>query len=177
MFGSINSLNSTITNLSGRDLQVTASLTNGESIGGLVGYLKAQCISNVNIINVKVAGKNHIGGLVGMNLTSVEETNICNPIIVGDIGAGGIIGSWELNNRDGNYIKKCNVLGGLIKGSGEIDIKNLQYFGGIVGGIRYGSYLITNSVHYITKFNIEKNYSSSDIIGGIIGGICGGFNF
>ena len=177
MFGSINSLNSTITNLSGRDLQVTASLTNGESIGGLVGYLKAQCISNVNIINVKVAGKNHIGGLVGMNLTSVEETNICNPIILGDIGAGGIIGSWELNNREGNYIKKCNVLGGLIKGSGEIDIKNLQYFGGIVGGIRYGSYRITNYYNYITKFNIEKNYSSSDIIGGLIGGICGGFNF
>ena len=82
--------------------------------GGIAGYLVGTYITTVKI-NGNVHGATNVGGLVGTNFTStsyVDEIQVTNMVVDGDISVGGLTGgtSWGVNNNN-VLVKNIEIYG------------------------------------------------------------------
>jgi hypothetical protein len=119
---------------------------------GLFGYTNGATIKNVNLVNVNITGKNDVGGLIGLPISSTA-TNCCSngSVTGGTYYTGGLIGYQS------NYstVSKC-YSGGSVSGSG-------QYIGGLIG-IQCG----------YSPISATNCYSIASVTGGsYVGGLIG----
>jgi uncharacterized repeat protein (TIGR02543 family) len=132
--------------------------TGGPDVVGLFGYSRGN-ISNIGLINVKVVGRNYLGGLVGSMLSGTIDSSYTTGSVTGDNGVS--------SGRNGS-------IGGLVGNQGGGRITN-SYSTANVSGSRNGA--IGGLVGYLNAGTVSNSYSAgrvstitSDVaIGGLVG--------
>lgn len=137
-------------------------ITNGQFIGGIVGYNNA----NAEILNShnkqEIKGGKYVGGIAGINNSLIGgENGSSNSGSVTGTGdyVGGIVGASKANK---NTIENCNNSG---------DVSGASYVGGIAG---------TNSNENTTEESRISDSSNSGSVtgkGNFVGGIVGYNNY
>ena len=138
--GTLNGLNHTITGLSiDRPSQ---------DFAGLIGYADGATIQNIGMTGGKVAGRNNVGGLVGLSLNS----NITNAYTTGTVSGSTWVGG----------------LAGLVSGS---SIANAYATGTVTGGLFTGGLAgyATNGSNINQTYATGKVSSSGNFVGGLVG--------
>jgi len=81
------------------------SVSGGNRIGGLIGYIQDGTITNCHVKGGSVLGDEEVGGLTGYNRVNIENCHAtCN--VSGNTNIGGLAGSNE------KIIKNCYATGG-----------------------------------------------------------------
>ncbi len=133
----------------------------GESnVGGLVGYLRIQCIVNNCYVEGSVSGHSSVGGLVGDNRDSLISDCYTSCSVNGDYMSSNRVGGIVGENRSDSIIDNCYALGSVF---------GFDVIGGIVG-LNNGSMIVncyaTGDIEGITPF-------PGEMIGGLVGSNCG----
>ncbi len=113
---------------------------------GLFGRTYNAIITSLNIVNVNVTGRNNVGTLVGIMVSSTIAQSSVNGIIRGVVNVGGMVG-----HQNSGIIDSSNSAG---------KVSSISYAGGLVG--RQASAIIISS-H--SKSSVEGTHT----IGGLIG--------
>ncbi|QTT90408.1 GLUG motif-containing protein [Pseudomonas chlororaphis] len=159
----------TLTNVSATGLRVSASASNANVVGGLVGLNAGGAIDRASVaVNSSVIGNGYttsLGGLVGENVKgeagTARITNSLTNVVIGGYlarnslgGAGGLVGT----NR-GGYIADSSS-------SGSVGNNSCSYVGTNMGGL----------IGYNQDGTVERSSSSAAVrgnsasnIGGLIG--------
>ncbi len=88
---------------------------------GVFGFSQGGTIKNLSIYNVTIAGKNHVGGIVGYNTTNATITNcLATGTLSGFDRVGGVVGF----SRDRTTIQYCYA---------DVDVTGHLYVGGFAG--------------------------------------------
>jgi filamentous hemagglutinin family protein len=118
---------------------------------GLISFARNSLIQNVGLVDVKVTGSSFVGGLVGTNYGSINNSYATGNVTGTGSQVGGLIGQ---NGVTGGVVNKSYFAG---------NVSGINNVGGLVGISNYGS--ITNS------------YSSANVTGSIgVGGLVGSNN-
>jgi prepilin-type N-terminal cleavage/methylation domain-containing protein len=133
----------------------SVSVTGYDYTGALAGYVYKSMISGSSSSGT-VAGRQHVGGLLGMNDAYSDLAVSFSTADVTGIGfsryTGGLVGT----NYRGSYIRNCYAVGS-VTGNTEV--------GGLVG---------INSNGWQIMSNIEKTYSTGSVTGSSrVGGLVG----
>ena len=134
--------------------------TDGDYVGGLTGYNNNSDIIDCEVINKKVEGGSHVGGLIGRNRT-LSDRLIRDAVSHGDIKGedmvGGLIGSSYTGYNDELKIINSNSKAEQVMGN--------DYVGGFIG---------SSEVRSSGEMKVEKIFSQSDISGdNYVGGLVG----
>jgi hypothetical protein len=137
------------------DNLVSANISGGNSVGGLIGqnFDTSLLVDNL-VINLNLTGLEEVGGLVGYNEVSIDIINnrVTDSTINGDNKVGGFVGRTraDLSILE-SYIKQSNIIG-------------INAIGGMVGeGFKAG-----DSSEIINSY-AQVNLTGDDNIGGLIG--------
>ena len=124
---------------------------NAAQVGGLAGIITGSTIKEVSLENISIKGRDTIGGLGGQ----VNSTTIENCLVTGTLE--GTSTNKSAGARVGGLVGWLDGSSSLDKCYAKADIKapNLVGNGGLVGGQRYGTVKITNSLSMSTG---EKAY-------------------
>lgn len=124
---------------------------NAGQVGGLAGIITGSTIKEVSLENISIKGRDTIGGLGGQ----VNSTTIENCLVTGTLE--GTSTNKTAGARVGGLVGWLDGSSSLDKCYAKADIKapNLVGNGGLVGGQRYGTVKITNS---LSMSNGEKAY-------------------
>ena len=163
-----------------KDLEVKGA---GNDYQGLFGYTEGATISNVGLIDNKVTGKGHIGGLVG---AAYQSTMISNSYATGSVTGtsdyvGGLVGLAQAGTEINNSYTTGSVtgtnwsyVGGLVgMAYTDIEINNsyatgsVKGAGSFVGGLVGYAYFSTNITDSYATGKVE---TSADYAGGLVGG-------
>lgn len=151
-------------------------------VGALIGRSIAGTVTNVHA-EVKVVGKNHIGGLVGYTTGSLARVSVTENIS-GQDSIGGVAG-FVSGNIIGTAKSNCYFIGKLegrdwvggIVGRSTGDIKYAYHQGGdIVGNSRVGGIAGETGVASNSPLNVVFSVSSEGVVQGkdkYVGGIVG----
>ena len=146
-----------IENIQADNITIQATGTN---IGGIVAYNRKNNISNIEIKNSIINGKNDVGGAIG-NGAGLDENNVISNIIASDINVKGT----------------STNIGGIIGISGDFGLRNSKiinstisanssYLGGAIG---YKSDWSVSSNVVVENCAIENSGIASEGTGGIVG--------
>ena len=146
-----------IENIQADNITIQATGTN---IGGIVAYNRKNNISNIEIKNSIINGKNDVGGAIG-NGAGLDENNVISNIIASDINVKGT----------------STNIGGIIGISGDFGLRNSKiinstisanssYLGGAIG---YKSDWSVSSNVVVENCDIENSGIASEGTGGIVG--------
>ena len=138
-------------NIKFKEITVTAKYDNI----GSIGRQEIGKVENIELENVKITGRNYVGGLIGYSLSNI--TNIqAKEITIQGSGEriGGIVGS----NSNPGAINNTEIQDSNVTGTGN-------YVGGIVG---YYSSNDTNNIINLKSIN-NKIQSEGERTGGVIG--------
>ncbi|ADG93729.1 filamentous hemagglutinin family outer membrane protein [Arcobacter nitrofigilis DSM 7299] len=118
----------------------------GENYVGLFGYTYGTTISNVGLINIDIAGRYVVGGLVGYNDHSTITNSYATGNVSGDDTVGGLVGLNKYSSITNSYatgkVSGDNTVGGLVgKNSSSSQITN-SYATGNVSGNTHGGGLV-----------------------------------
>ena len=134
---------------------------NAGQVGGLAGIITESIIKEVSLENIRIKGKDTIGGLGGQ----VNSSTVENCLVTGTIE--GTSTNKTSGARVGGLVGWLDGSSSLDKCYAKADIKapNIVGNGGLVGGQRYGTVKITNSLSMSTG---EKAYriAGFDTLGG-----------
>lgn len=134
---------------------------NAGQVGGLAGIITESIIKEVSLENIRIKGKDTIGGLGGQ----VNSSTVENCLVTGTIE--GTSTNKTSGARVGGLVGWLDGSSSLDKCYAKADIKapNIVGNGGLVGGQRYGTVKITNSLSMSTG---EKAYriTGFDTLGG-----------
>ncbi|MFO8110136.1 MAG: GLUG motif-containing protein [Thermoplasmata archaeon] len=161
------------------NLHINMSFT---SILGMFGYVSPSGnIRNVGMVDVDVSGNYEVGGLVGRNSDSVENSyatgNVSGIDWVGGLVGRNIEGTVENSYATGNVSGDSNV-GGLVGSNYEGTVSNSYATGNVSGDSNVGGLVgwngdtIENS--YSTGTITRKSGSTSTNFGGFVGRNYGG---
>ena len=163
-------------------------------------------IQNVGLTNIGISGYGKTGGLVGLNLGTINNAYVNTGLVTGNTQQyGGLVG-WNFNygnilNSYANVTVKGkysnnNYIGGLVGYSDGLisssfatgQVTGNNYVGGLVGGTSgpvnnsyaTGTVIGNQYVGGLVGFNggnVDKTYSSGNVIGNqYVGGLVGGGN-
>ncbi|WP_151804064.1 MBG domain-containing protein [Acinetobacter bereziniae] len=163
-------------------------------------------IQNVGLTNIGISGYGKTGGLVGLNLGTINNAYVNTGLVTGNTEQyGGLVG-WNFNygnilNSYANVTVKGkysnnNYIGGLVGYSDGLisssfatgPVTGNNYVGGLVGGTSgpvnnsyaTGTVIGNQYVGGLVGFNggnVDKTYSSGNVIGNqYVGGLVGGGN-
>jgi len=120
--------------------------------GMLVGYNNGGTIIGINVNDIETKGNNHIGGLVGYNKSgSITGININDINVSGKENVGGVVGSFYSGTINEVALHNGNIIG------------SAKYVGGIIG--------INNSNgNKISNVLVNANVTGTSNVGGIGGG-------
>jgi hypothetical protein len=142
---------------------------------GMFGSLQNATVENLQITNVNVSGDIYIGGLAG----SADESTILNCSVTGnvqgDFKVGGFVGAEEDNDID-NCSYSGNVQGthtvGGLIGEGQSSVSNCYATGTVHGDYDVGGLMGTQE-SWITMCWFDGSVQGHSSVGGLIGS--GGF--
>jgi uncharacterized repeat protein (TIGR02543 family) len=119
-----------------------------QDFAGLIGYADGTTIQNIGMTGGKVAGRNNVGGLVGLSLSS----NITNAYTTGAVSGS----SW---------------VGGLVGLVSDSSISNGYSAGAVTGGLFTGGLAgyATNGSNINQTYAMGKVSSSGNFVGGLVG--------
>lgn len=122
-----------------------------ESFVGLFGAIGEEAfVINIGLVNVSIAGESLVGGLVGINLGTVENTHVKGNINGSSFGTGGLVG---MNNKVGR-VQSSYATGAV---SGE------RWVGGLVG-------------HNALSSTVENSHAGGEVTGESTAGGLVGYN-
>ena len=158
LFGIVNA-GATVKNVNFANVNIQSSDEN--YCTGIIGYTYNSFIENVNVLSGTVKGKNNVGGVVGMCLTTGPSYYIkeCSNAasVSGNFGVGGIVGFGS-----GYAISQCKNTGAVTGTNNSI--------GGIIGEQRwYGNITGCENTGTISGPNGTDNVGYA--VGGIVGWI------
>jgi len=154
---------------------LTINITDSNDIG-FFGYIKSRKIysgiKNLNLVNITIAGKDNVGGLVGSGISEITNCSV-NGSVTGNNNVGGMVGSLSGNNsKISRCFSKCDVdgndlVGGVI-GCSDVEISNCYSNGFVIGNSSVGGLAGYND------HRILYSYSTGPVtgirsIGGLIG--------
>jgi len=120
---------------------------------GLFGYTSSNAvIENVGLVNVSVSGGYYVGGLVGYNRGTVNNSYATGNVS-GEHDVGGLVGLNRYGRLNNSYATG-NVSGSL-------------FVGGLVG--MNGYYNLVNSYPTVSNSYATANVSGYDYVGGLVG--------
>jgi len=163
-------------------------------------------IQNVGLNNISYSGYGKTGGIVGINLGTINNVYVNAGLVTGNTEQyGGLVG-WNYNSGNilnsyanvtvkGKYSNN-NYIGGLVGYSDGVvsssfatgAVTGNNYVGGLIGGISgqinnsyaTGTVIGSQYVGGLVGFNggsVDKNYSSGSVTGNtFVGGLVGGGN-
>jgi len=149
----------------------------GSLYQGLFGYTENSEIKNVGLINVFVSGKGKVGGLVGFNGGTIDNSSATGNVIgsqnalVG-IDIGGLVGRNNLGTIENSYsignVEGRRLIGGLIGNNNNGTILN-SYSAANVTGTQY---FVGGLVGQNWDGNIINSYAIGKVIGSdYVGGL------
>ncbi len=132
--------------LDGQGYNITGIFINRTDINlGLFGYMESNgLLSNINLVDANITGKNNLGGLVGNNLGRINGSSITGNV-KGDYNVGGLVG------KNLGIITNCSAAG---------SVEAYENVGGLVGRNYHG--LIENS-------SASNNIYGKLSVGGLVG--------
>ena len=176
-----------VKNIKFKDITVTAPYDNI----GSIGRQEIGKVENIELENVKITGRNYVGGLIGYSLSNITNIQAKEITIQGSGNhIGGIVGynysSGTINNteiQDSNITGTGNYVGGIVGFYNSQDLNNVnnlkstnstvQSEADYVGGIA-GYYTLSNkNIEYVEVESCEISGKSN--IGGIFGRQHGAF--
>jgi len=143
-----------------------------ESRVGLFGVVdEGGVINDMGAVNVNVIGEYYVGGLVGANLGTVNDSYSSGHVTGGQWGVGGLVGTMESSRgavRD-SY-STCNVIGnvagGGLVGWNGFTISNSYATGDVTGSYEIGGLVGKNNG------TVSSSYSTGNVTGnGKAGGL------
>ena len=132
--------------ISNLDLLV-GRVTANDNVGALTGYALAGSVTNVHS-EIKVTGKNHVGGLVGYYTGAISKSSV-QENVVGQDSVGGLVGYTS----------------GSITGTEKVN----SYFAGSVAGRKYVGGLAGLSSSILQSYAKGPVAGTSDYVGGVVG--------
>ncbi len=155
------------------------SLASTDNIG-LFGYTnKYTKISNVNLTNVNIIGRNNVGGLSGYIGYSLISNVSVSGNVSGTDQVGGFVGKMNramttLSDTNCTVIGNSDVGGfvGKLEGTSNTNIISYSYSTGSVSGT--SSYVGGFAGYLYDYYIISNSYSTSSVVGGnYVGGLVG----
>ncbi|WP_035214094.1 InlB B-repeat-containing protein [Desulfitobacterium hafniense] len=169
-----------------KDLKVSGKVSSeGDSIGGIVGYALNTNLTNCHFLNVSetelsiVTGRSNVGGLAGYIAGTVIECSNTGNVTGATQYVGGITGQHKPSGNSGEIKTSYNagtitggdIVGGIV-GEGGRNIENCYNLGEISGGSTVGG--IAGKSRTATA-TIKKSYNQNNVTGSgnNVGGIVG----
>lgn len=113
-----------------------------DKVGGLVGYLNTGTVKN-SYATGNVTGDNQVGGLTGLIFSGTVTNSYATGYVEGNKSLGGLVG-WNVNGYVYNSYAKGDVNGGTIVGGlvGNLgeDVVNSYSTGNVTGSDRVGGF-------------------------------------
>ncbi|MDH1976980.1 GLUG motif-containing protein, partial [Aliarcobacter butzleri] len=140
---------------------------------GLFGYTIGSTIKNLGLVNVNIAGYSSVGGLVGNNDGTIQNSYVTG-VLISNLGLiGGLVGFNGRNGTIDNSYANVNVSGDLdaggLVGNNEATIKN-SYATVIVNGNNNSGGLIGWNGNGIIENSYASGYvNGNNNSGGLIG--------
>jgi len=145
-----------------------------ESFVGLFGrVVEGGVIKNIKVVNTRVTGYYNVGGLVGENYGSVDNSYSTGNVS-GDWNVGGLVGenlegSTVSNSHSGSVVNGNSRVGGLAGCIHESNVSN-SYSSGSING----DGLVGGLVGWNHKGTVSNSYSTDSVTGSIyVGGLVG----
>ncbi|NQZ85315.1 MAG: hypothetical protein HRU03_06355 [Nanoarchaeales archaeon] len=148
---------------------VNVNISDGNSVGGLVGNNKGSISNTMTISNI--LGESIVGGLVGNNYGNISNSYSISTVS-GNSFVGGLVGS----NTYGNILNSYSIstvfgdteLGGLVGDTYQGDISNSYSVSDITGTGLIGGLVGFNAGDISNSYSIS-NISGTITLGGLIG--------
>jgi len=142
---------------------------------GLFGYVgRRGVITNIRVVDVAVAGKKFVGGLVGRNDGTVSNS-YSSGRVSGEWAVGGLVGWNAYGTVTSNSESTCNVngtenVGGLV-GFNAGTVSSSHYSTGSVNGIKYvGGLMGYNDVgSIVSQSDSTGSVEGNENVGGLVG--------
>lgn len=161
----------------------------GSDFQGVFGYASGASISNVDVGDATIIGKDSSGGLVGYLLNSTVFNSSANGEIDGEESVGGLVGHLSggmslisYSSAIMNVYGAESAVGGLLgtlAGTSSGDFYVIKSFS--AGSVESSAGNVGGLVGYISTGGISDSYSQSDVTqttgGNQIGGLVGGASF
>ena len=152
--------------------EVGGETQEGDRVGGLVGFCNGGTVTN-STVNVRVWGRNDVGGLVGSGCSIIDST--ASGEVHGNGNVGGLAGSGggiTNSTATGNVFGHTHV-GGLV-GESSGPISDSSASGDVFGTGTYhtggvGGLVGTNDGYTITGSTATGNVSGFASVGGLVG--------
>ena len=154
-------------------------------VQGLFGYIgDGAIVRNLGLLNISIAGKDYVGGVVGINYHGTVENCYISGSVIGRGGVGGIVGS------NFGTVRGCHSTGSVYgdhdSAGGVVGInQNLKQMlypnSGMVEdcystGSVSGAYIIGGVVGYNSSGTVQNCYATGSVIGGNNTGGVAGYN-
>jgi filamentous hemagglutinin family protein len=145
---------------------------------GLFGYTSGSIIRNAGLMGGSVSGRDFVGGLVGLNWGTVDNSYATGNVSSGHKNVGGLAGAtlgamsnvWATSNVS-NASGGIGFVGGLVGNSGTGGTITNAYATGTVSGTgpNVGGLVGFNSVSTISNAYATGSVSGTTIVGGLVG--------
>ncbi|MDG5813885.1 GLUG motif-containing protein [Chitinispirillales bacterium ANBcel5] len=127
----------------------------GEDIGGLVGFSgNGSTIEDSSYSTGEVTGSQHVGGLVGNNVSSTIVNSHSRSAVTAQTVFGGLVGL----NQNSSTISKCYSTGRVV------GIRDGRSFSTVAGGL-----VGENNGSVIEESYSENEISADSVVGGLVG--------
>ncbi|RNI14918.1 hypothetical protein EFE42_02805, partial [Methanohalophilus sp. RSK] len=139
---------------------------------GLFGVIGSASVSNVSLEDVNVAGSDYVGGLVGANTGTINQSYSTGIVTGSGYLTGGLVG--ENTGTINQSYSTCNVIGdgmvgGLIGQNNDGLVIQSYSTGNVTGEIEVGGLIGTISFGLVDQCYSTGNVTGSDYVGGLIG--------
>ena len=151
---------------------VSATVSGGHGVGGLVGYSSGSTISG-SYATGGVSGWNYVGGLVGYSLWDTIIGSYATSSVSGDNYAGGLVGYSTQTTISGSYAtgnvsSGASFVGGMVGYSRGRTISG-SYATGSVSGNDYTGGLVGEHHGIISASYATGDVSGESNVGGLVG--------
>ncbi|MFS1517189.1 hypothetical protein V1503_12100 [Bacillus sp. SCS-151] len=149
---------------------------------GLFGYTSNTTVTNLELSDVQITGRNNVGSLIGYTAgtTIIENVKLTgNSTVNGASNVGGLVGNGSgtlttenVKLTENSTVHGANNVGGLF-GSTNTGTLNKSYALGTVtaSGNAVGGLIGSNIRMYVNESYSTSNVSGEDYVGGLIGQI------
>ncbi|MFO7791581.1 MAG: GLUG motif-containing protein, partial [Candidatus Saliniplasma sp.] len=150
---------------------VGANVTGNDYVGGLVGYNSGTVNNSYFNVNVNGTG-NYVGGLVGRNDGTVKNSYF-NGNVNGADSVGGLVGENYYSTVENSYatgnVSGFYYVGGFV-GENYYGTVNNSYATGNVSGYQYVGGLVGYNDNTVNNSYFNGNVNGTDSVGGLVGG-------
>ena len=130
-----------------------------------------QTIANLGVVNAKVTGKSHVGGLLGSLTWGTLSNSYCTGTVTGTENVGGLVG-WNhgavADSRTGGSITGGGSAGGLA-GRNAGTLTNCYSTGVVSGEWSTGGLVGLNYFGTVTNSDSSASVSGRSWVGGLVG--------